>query len=274
MVRLSRAGKPCGEDARVSTRYQVALEPAYLLHQYPYRDSSLLLEVFSRQHGRLGLVARGARTRWRGQLQGFSPLLLSWSQRGELGTLTGVDARPGATVFVGRHLLSAYYLNELLLRLLVRHDPHPELFDAYEQALRELAGREEAVLRIFEKRLLEELGYGLLLDRTADSGVPIEPEATYDYQLEQGPIRCDNPTAPGLYLCGSSLLALHRGRLVDPQASREARRLLHAALSIYLGSRPLRTREVSRRLAAFTTTRGNTSVPKTQVDGTEGAHGN
>jgi DNA repair protein RecO (recombination protein O) len=258
----------------VSSRYQVVLEPAYLLHQYPYRDSSLLLEVFSRQHGRLGLVARGARRRWRGQLQGFSPLLLSWSQRGELGTLTGVDARAGAAVFAGQRLLSAYYLNELLLRLLVRHDPHPELFDAYERALRELAGREEAVLRIFEKRLLEELGYGLLLDRTADSGAPIEPEATYDYQLERGPLRCDNPTASGLYLCGSSLLALHRETLADRQASRDARRLLHAALSIYLGSRPLRTREVSRRLAAFTTAGGHTPIGTPQADGSEGAHGN
>jgi DNA repair protein RecO (recombination protein O) len=248
----------------VSKRCLVALEPAYVLHHYPYRDTSLLLEVFSRHHGRLGLVARGARSaraRWRGQLQGFSPLLLSWSLRGELGTLTGVDARGGAAGFAGRQLLSAYYLNELILRLLARHDPHPGLFDAYERALRELAGRDEAALRIFEKRLLDELGYGLLLDRTADSGLPIEPEATYDYQLERGPVRCDNPADSGLYLRGSSLLSLHRETLDNPQAGRDARRLLRAALSIYLGSRPLRTREVTQRLSRFTAAGRKTLEP-------------
>jgi DNA repair protein RecO (recombination protein O) len=248
----------------VSKRCLVALEPAYVLHHYPYRDTSLLLEVFSRHHGRLGLVARGARSaraRWRGQLQGFSPLLLSWSLRGELGTLTGVDARGRAAGFAGRQLLSAYYLNELILRLLARHDPHPGLFDAYERALRELAGRDEAALRIFEKRLLDELGYGLLLDRTADSGLPVEPEATYDYQLERGPVRCDNPADSGLYLRGSSLLSLHRETFDNPQADRDARRLLRAALSIYLGSRPLRTREVTRRLSMFTAAGRKTLEP-------------
>jgi DNA repair protein RecO (recombination protein O) len=251
----------------VSSRCQVALEPAYVLHHYAYRDSSLLVEVFSRQHGRLGLVARGARAaraRWRGQLQGFSPLLLSWSQRGELGTLTGVDARGGATAFAG----------ELLLRLLARHDPHPELFDAYERALRELAVREEAALRVFEKRLLAALGYGLLLDRTADSGLPVDAQATYGYQLERGPVRCDNPADAGLYVRGASLLALHHETLDDPQAGRDARRLLGAALSIYLGSRPLRTREVSRRLAAFAAAGGKTPARTRQPDDSEEAHGN
>jgi len=239
----------------MSKRSLVVLEPAYILHHYPYRDSSLLLEVFSRDHGRLGLVARGARSaraRWHGQLQGFRPLLLSWSLRGELGTLTGLDSQGGPVALAGRHLLSAYYLNELILRLLARHDPHPGLFAAYEQALRELAGREAPALRIFEKRLLRELGYGLLLDRTADAGLPVEPAVMYEYHLERGPVRCDNPAAAGLYLRGSSLLSLHEEALADPLTCRDAKRLLRAALSIYLGSRPLKTREVSRRLATFT----------------------
>jgi DNA repair protein RecO (recombination protein O) len=260
----------------VTTRYQVALEPAYVLHHYPYRESSLLLEVFSRQQGRLGLVARGARSgraRWRGRLQGFSPLLLSWSQRGELGTLTGVDVRDRAVALTGRQMLSAYYLNELLLRLLARHDPHPELFDVYERTLRGLGSREDAALRLFEKRLLEALGYGLLLDRTADSGLPVEPQMTYGYQLERGPVRCDNPADAGLYLQGSSLLALHHESLGDPQAARDARRLLRAALSIYLGSRPLRTREVLRRLSTLTGADGGAPLHPWQADGLEEAHG-
>ena len=107
----------------MSTSGKFLLEPAWLLHHYPYRDSSLLLEVFSREHGRLGLVARGARSsksRWRGLLQGFRPLLLSWSQRGELGTLTGAENRPGIAPPGTRNLMSAWYLNELLMRLLTR----------------------------------------------------------------------------------------------------------------------------------------------------------
>ena len=190
--------------------------------------------------------------------------MLSWSLRGELGTLTGLDARGGKVALAGRHLLSAYYLNELILRLLARHDPHPGIFDAYEQALQELVGREreEQALRIFEKRLLEELGYGLLLDRTADSGLPLDPNATYCYELERGPVRCDNFADSGLYLRGSSLLSLHRETLADPQASRDVKRLLRAALSLYLGPRPLKTREVSRQLATFSTAGGETQEPR------------
>jgi DNA repair protein RecO (recombination protein O) len=216
-----------------------------------------LLEILSRDYGRVGLVARGARSargRWRGQLQAFRPLLLSWSLRGELGTLTGLESRGAARAPGGRQVLSACYLNELLLRLLARHDPHPGLFAAYEQAIRGLDGNAEPVLRVFEMRLLQELGYGLLLDREADSGRPVAADALYEYRLERGPVRCDNARQEGLVLHGSSLIALHTGKLVDPLACREALRLLRAALSLYLGTRPLKTREVLRQLSVLTTT--------------------
>jgi DNA repair protein RecO (recombination protein O) len=242
----------------MNQRTTVSLEPAWILHRYPYRDSSLLLEIFSGAHGRLGLVARGARaqrSRWRGQLQGFTPLALSWSQRGELGTLTGLEARGPALPATGRLLLSACYLNELILRLVSRHDPHPRLFAAYEQALAELAGNEEPALRRFEKCLLQELGYGLLLDREADNGLPVRADDVYLYRLESGPVRCDNEPGDGLVLGGATLLALAADRLEDLQACREARPLLRAALALYLGGRPLRTREVMRQLAAFTPAR-------------------
>jgi DNA repair protein RecO (recombination protein O) len=240
----------------MSSRTRVTLEPAYILHHYPYRDSSLLLEIFSGAHGRVGLVARGARSakaRWRGQLQGFRPLLLSWSLRGELGTLTGVDIRGRAELPAGRHLLSAWYLNELIMRLLTRHDPHPELFVAYEQALQVLAIDEEPALRLFEKRLLQELGYGLLLDHEADAGRPVAADVMYEYRLERGPVRCHTIREQGLYLRGSSLIALHNDRLGDPDACREVKYLMRAALSLYLGTRPLKTREVLRQLSTFTT---------------------
>jgi DNA repair protein RecO (recombination protein O) len=238
----------------MSSPTKVTLEPAWVLHRYPYRDSSLLLEVFAREHGRLGLVARGARSaksRWRGQLQGFTPLLLSWSMRGELGTLTDIEMQGLPGPCGGRQLLSACYLNELIMRLLTRHDPHPALFVAYAEALGSLGVNEEPALRQFEKCLLQELGYGLLLDREADTGRPVSADSRYEYRLERGPVRCDNDGGSGLVLRGSSLLALANGTLDDPVTGREAKQLMRAALSLYLGSRPLRTREVMRQFATL-----------------------
>jgi DNA repair protein RecO (recombination protein O) len=230
---------------------RVSLEAAWILHHYPYRDSSLLLEVFTREHGRIGLVARGARSargRLRSHLQILRPLLLSWSLRGELGTLTGAEPRGVFEVLPGRQILYACYLNELLLRLLSRHDPHPGLYDAYEEALAGLPASGEQALRIFEKRLLQELGYGLLLDQEADTGDALAPDAVYEYQLERGPVRCTGVREQGLLLRGASLLALYNDDLSDPQACREVKFLMRAALGRYLGPKPLRTREVLRQL--------------------------
>ena len=238
----------------MSDRVKVLLEPAWVLHHYPYRDSSLLLEVFSRAHGRVGLIARGARAakgRWRNQLQILRPLLLSWSMRGELGTLTDAESVRAPLNWSGRQVLCASYLNELLLRLVTRHDPHPALFDAYQQALARLAGHEEAALRCFEKHLLTGLGYGLLLDHDVQSGMPVEAKACYEYLLERGPVRRERATGDGIFLRGASLLALHNEELTDTQACREVKALTRAALDLYLGARPLKTRAVLRQLAAL-----------------------
>lgn len=233
---------------------RVSLEPAWILHHYPYRDSSLLLEVFSSAYGRIGLIARGARSarsRWQNQLQMLRPLLLSWNMRGELGTLTGVDSRGVIDTFQGRQVLCACYLSELLMRLLTRHDPHPELFVAYEQALLTLGTAEEQSLRLFEKRLLQGLGYGLLLDCEYESGEVIDPDGLYEYRMEKGPTKSPRAADNGVFLRGASLLALHHDDLQDPQACREVKTLMRTALALYLGERPLRTREVLRQLSAF-----------------------
>ena len=238
----------------MTNRLRVSLEPAWILHHYPYRDSSLLLEVFSKEYGRVGLIARGARSaraRWHSQLQILQPLSVSWSARGDLGTLTGVENRGIVNVIPGRQVLCACYLNELLLRLLTRHDPHPELFVAYEQAILTLESAEEQTLRLFEKRLLQALGYGLLLDQDVDSGLALEDEALYEYRLERGPVQCRKAGDTGIYLHGSSLLALHRDAALDPRGCREVKQLMRAALALYLGARPLRTREVLRQLSSF-----------------------
>ena len=224
---------------------RVALSRALILHRRPYHDTSLLVEVFSRDHGRIGLVARGAnrgRARLRGLLRPFAPLLLSWSGRGELATLTGAEEQQQALWLPAGRLLTGLYLNELLITLLTRHDPHPALFDGYWQALSGLAmaGDEEPVLRRFEVLLLAEIGYGLQLDRDADGNGPIQPGRTYRYVLDRGPL----PLAAsddGITISGRSLLALARGELIEPEVLREAKRLTRAALAAHL-DKPLRSR--------------------------------
>ena len=230
---------------------RIQLVPAYLLHQRPYRESSALLEIFTESHGRVGLVARGVRSprsRRRGELQPFRPLRLSWFARGELGTLTGVEADGGLHCFRGRVLYSAFYLNELLLRLLARHDPHPGLYLLYQASLQNFSRglQVQPVLRLFEKRLLQELGYGLLLDHEVETGEAVQPELYYDYHLESGPVVAEGEAAEGFVFRGSSLLALAKETITTAEALRDAKRLTRAALNLYLGNKPLKSRELFR----------------------------
>src|SRR5690242_7885845 len=161
---------------------RVALAPAYLLHQRAWRETSKLLEIWSRDHGRVGLVARGVRrpkSPQRSLLQPFTPLLMSWSQRGELGNLGAVEAAGRPTILKGRPLMAAFYMNELLLRLLPRQDAHASLYDAYAQTLEALAGeRPAAALRLFEIQLLSSIGYGLNLSQTS-SGEDVDAGQEY-----------------------------------------------------------------------------------------------
>jgi DNA repair protein RecO (recombination protein O) len=232
------------------SQQRITMQPAYVLHHRPYRETSSLLELLSESHGRVGAVARGARqsgSRWRGLLQPFTPLLVSWSGRGDLVTLTAAEAASPALCLPSGRVMSAWYANELLLRLLGRHDPQRAVFVHYATLLGELAanGDEAHALRVFEKRLLDALGYGLALTHDALTGEAVTADRHYVYRLERGPERVG--VAEGdLVLCGRSLLALASEQLHDETELRDARRLLRAALDVYLGARPLKTREVVR----------------------------
>ncbi len=221
------------------------LEPAWVLSLRPYRETSALVELFARDAGRIGLVARGVRSgraRSRGLLQPFQPLLASFSDRGELGTLGALEAAGAPVPLRGEAVFSGWYLNELMLRLLPRRDPHPRLFGHYAEALGALAGAAAgAALRVFEMRLLTELGYGLQLPE------PVEPDAWYRWDADQG-LRLAEP-GPSSYR-GASLRALAQESLETPESLRDARRLLRAALRPHLGDRQLRTPEMLRSLRA------------------------
>jgi DNA repair protein RecO (recombination protein O) len=243
---------------------RVALAPGYLLHHRPWRDTSRILEVLTREHGRLTLFARGVRganAKLAPVLQPFQLLLLSWSGRGEAPQLTAAERAAAASPLPQDRLLAAFYLNELLLKLTTPHDALPELFDHYHGTLEQLRGGTplepalrvfengtplEPALRVFEKRLLEVLGYGLDLSTEARSGRPLEPGAYYDFHPGVGLLPARGAAASALR--GHSLLSLARESLHEERELEDARRVLQAALGACLEGRPLTTRQVARAM--------------------------
>lgn len=227
---------------------------AWVLHRRAYRDTSLIVELFTADHGRVGVVARGARgtrSRWRGLLEPFQPLLAEWRGRGDLHTLAQAEPAGPALRLRGRRLASGFYVNELMLRLLRRHDPAPELFVAYTRALQGLADdhrREAPVLRVFEKGLLRELGYEMELRHTANRGEPVRMDAHYLYDSRAGPV--PTPTPGPRTISGAALLALadEQWEESDETLLDEARILMRQALAPHLGDRPLQSRQLYRQL--------------------------
>lgn len=239
----------------MSKRERIDLEPVLVLHARPWRESSLLVEAFSRGHGRLGLIARGARrpkSRMRGLLQPFIPLLVSWRGGGDLATLTGAETEGRFLPLTGSAAIVGLYLNELLLRFLHRHDPEPALFDHYLAALDGIAreGDPEPILRIFEKRLLDAAGYALELKREAHSGTAIEPEGRYRYTTDSGPERWSGDSSSGVCVSGSTLLALAREEITGRRALKEAKRLMRSIIDEHCGGRVLASRRLWRRSTA------------------------
>ncbi|MDY6942383.1 MAG: DNA repair protein RecO [Pseudomonadota bacterium] len=230
---------------------RVDLQPSYLLHSYAYRDTSLIVELLTREHGRMGLVARGVRgpkSRWRPLLRPFGPLLCSWMIRGELGQLTGVESGAVLPALQGDRLYSAYYMNELLLRLLRRQDSCPGVFDQYALAIGRLAAASEpdTTLRMFEKHLLQELGFGLVLEHEAGSDAPVRSDRWYRYDVEAGPRPSTGRGESDIP--GSCLLALAEEAFSTGEQREYAKRLLRRVLAHHLGGEPLRSRRVMSEL--------------------------
>ena len=227
---------------------RVDLNPCFILHSRSYRETSLLLDVFSRRHGRISLVAKGARKQKndkRALLQPGRKINIAWSMRRELGTLTLAEPFPGKYSHGHGGTLTVFYINELLVRLLHRHEPHPELFDAYEETLVRLndTSTEQYALRLFEKRLLEALGYGLVLDADTE-GNAIRSGGHYNYLPEQGPVPCSTADGGGLTISGRTLLALAEEEFIDEFILAEAKQLMRMVLGNLLGDKPLASREL------------------------------
>jgi DNA repair protein RecO (recombination protein O) len=239
--------------ANAKTNFQ----PAYIVHSRAYRDTSLLLEAFTAEHGRISLVARGARQSGRrgsdaALLQPFRPLLISFSGRSDLKTLSKVEAAGMPAALRGERMYSGLYLNELIVRLLHPHHPHPQLFAQYSDTLSSLVGTEsiEDSLRRFELALLDDLGYQLVLTEDSVSGAPLQDDAWYRYFPGQGlqlAIKAGDMSAgaaEGFYL-GKHLLALAEGNF-ETDVRRTAKQLLREVLMEHLGGKPLHSRELFR----------------------------
>jgi DNA repair protein RecO (recombination protein O) len=247
------------------------LDRGYVLHTYPYRETSLILQVWTEHHGRLGLVAKGARrpkSASRALLVPFQPLVLSWFGRGELKTLKSAEPAGAAWPLGGQSLFSGFYLNELLLKLTHRDDPHEALFVAYDEAvsaLREVARSRhvhqaaepgapprdlEPILRRFELSLLREVGYALELSREA-SGHAIAADRDYWYVVEKGPIAAEHGVetpANAIRLRGLTLIDLERGRFEDPATVAQSKQLMRLLINHSLGGQELATRSIVRDL--------------------------
>ncbi len=227
-------------------------EPGFVLHAYPYKETSLIVEALTRRFGRIGLLARGARrprSALRGVLLAFHPLRLSWSASAELGTLVSAEWDGGPPALAGIGLMCGFYLNELLLKMLPREDPHELLFDAYAAGIARLAAGEAqaAVLRGFERRMLAELGYAPVLDRDAASGAAIEPAKRYAYEPDRGPVETRSMNGE-LIVSGRTLQDIARDDYGRQETRDEARRLLRALIAERLGGQTLHTRSVLTEL--------------------------
>jgi len=240
----------------VEDRRRELNRPAFVLHSYPWKETSLVVELLTRSHGRIPAIAKGARrphSSLRGLLMAFQPLLATWSGKGELRLLHSAEWQGGIPQLAGVSLLCGFYLNELMVKVLARDDPHETLFDTYAEAIRELsaASAPAAILRRFEKRLLMELGYALELGRTADTQSPVVAELRYRYAPELGPIEAvgafdvENGTEA---IQGSTLLDIARDDYSDPVTAAESKRLMRSLIHHHFGQPELHTRQLIKDL--------------------------
>jgi DNA repair protein RecO (recombination protein O) len=223
-------------------------QPAFVLHSYPYKETSLIVDVFTRDFGRVGLVAKGAKrahSKLRGVLQTFQPLQASWSGKSELRTMIDAEWVGGMLPLEKTALLCGFYLNELLVRLVARDDPHPALFDQYVATLNELAHNEPAqtVLRKFERALLKETGVASDLSRCTSTRAPVDAAAQYVIDPERGP-RIAHAHDSWPVVSGQTLLDMERANYSSAQTQVQSKHLMRFLLAHHMGGAPLNTRQI------------------------------
>lgn len=247
----TRAASPRTAPRRSAHPSRVDHQPGFVLHAYAWRETSLIVETFTRDHGRVALVARGAKrptSQFRGLLAPFAPLMLSWSGRNDIKSLIRAEWCGGLAPLRGDALLAGFYVNELLVRLLARADAHEVLFARYTSALAALAagaGGHDAVLRGFELELLREIGHAPAFDLSAD-GQALDPDAVYRVDAERGLVRqarTDVGEDPAC-LRGSTALAIARSDFSSPVVANHSKLVLRHLIRYHLNGQPLNTRRI------------------------------
>ena len=242
------ASKPAPRAKAPEREHRVNDQPGFVLHSYPYKETSLIIEVFARDFGRVPLIAKGAKrphSQLRGVLQTFQPLQLAWSGKSEVRTLVSAEWVGGLRPLERSALLCGFYLNELLVKLLARDDPHPALFDAYVSALNQLAHDEPPaiVLRQFELQLLKETGVAGSLIASPQGGECVEPERYYVFEPDRGPREAlTSDTLP--VVSGKTLMDMEAGDYSDPATQQQSKFLMRALLAHHLGHVTLNTRQI------------------------------
>ncbi len=230
----------------MSENQRVYLQNSFIVHRRPYRETSVLLDVFSSEYGKISLIAKGVRqqkSRMAGILQPFKLLRLSWSGRSDLQLLTGAELVMPDIDLKGKPLFCGFYLNELINLFLHRHDPHPELFAFYSATLLTLAecnGVEKA-LRYFELTLMDQVGYGLQLEYEVGTGAKINASDLYRYVIGQGPILTSSKVDT---IHGVTLIELRQRNLQNQTALVEAKRLMRKVIDFHLNGKLLNSRSL------------------------------
>jgi DNA repair protein RecO (recombination protein O) len=226
-------------------------QAVYVLHTYPFKETSLVVELFTHGFGRVATTAKGARrprSAMRGMLQSFQPLIATWSGKLELKTLHSLEWGSGLLLLKGEALMCGFYLNELLLRLLPREDSHGTLFEYYSLTLKTLANSQDlaTTLRRFELKLLQELGYAIPLQNDVND-LPIQEEPSYRYEAEHGAVRVNaaiNRPINGVQLAGKTLIDMASDDYRNAQTQQQSKLLMRYLLAHYLGDKPLHTRQL------------------------------
>jgi DNA repair protein RecO (recombination protein O) len=238
----ARRGKDLEREGRVAN------QPGFVLHSYPYKETSLIVELFSRDYGRVALMAKGAKrphSKLRGVLQTFQPLAVGWSGKSEVRTLTTAEWVGGLVPLEKSALLCGFYLNELLVKLLARDDPHPALFDHYVSTLNQLAHDEPApiVLRKFERALLKETGVAANLTLSTTTDEKVETDRVYVVDPERGP-RPAMPSDTSPRVAGQTLLDMELEDYSSSTTQSQSKFLMRYLLAHHLGGTPLNTRQI------------------------------
>ncbi len=250
------------------SRKKVDHQAGFILHRRSYSESSLLVEVFTREYGRLTLIAKGCRkkkTQPQGLFQPFKPLLISWTGKGELPILTGIEQPRFTPPLSGTGIGCGYYINELILKLLHRHDAHETLFEKYQEQILALADQQDpfVVLRIFEKHLLREIGFGLILDRDVETGEAVRQDMDYRYLPEKGPVLATG--GENDVISGATLIALDTEQFPTWENQRQANRLTRYLIDLQLNGKPLRTRRVIREMKRLIEARAHRILSELEV---------